>query len=71
MYIKYDKATHLSLAFKFILYVKFSNSLSESDVPLFLEFILFITLLDSYIVIYFFSNAFSTIQRTYDLTNFI
>ena len=52
MYIKYDKATHLSFVFKFILYVKFSNSLWESDVPLFLEFInivsiLFITLLDS------------------------
>ena len=36
--LRFDKATYLSLLFKFILYVRLSNSLWGWDVTLFLEF---------------------------------
>ena len=37
--LRFDKATYLSLLFKFVLSVRLSNSLRGADVPLFLEFI--------------------------------
>ena len=37
--LRFDKATYLSLLFKFVLSVRLSNSLRGPDVPLFLEFI--------------------------------
>ena len=62
--LRFDKRTYLSLPFKFILSVRLSNSLWKSDVPFFLEFmntvsilfhnfIEFIILLYSFLVIYF------------------
>ena len=43
--LKFDKATYLSLLFKFILSERFSNSLSGSDVLLFSEFINIVSIL--------------------------
>ena len=62
--LKFDKATYLSLLYKFILSERFSNSLSGSDVKLFSEFInivsiqiynfiQFILLLHTFLVVYY------------------
>ena len=58
--LRSDKATSLSLLFKFILYVRLSNSLRESDVLLFSEFIniisvLFYNFIEFMILLYTFS----------------
>ena len=63
---RFDKATYLSLLFKFILSERFSYSLWRSDVLLFSEFInivsiLFYNLIEFIILLYtyFFSNLFA------------
>ena len=47
--LRFDKATYLSLHFKFILSVRLSSSLWESDVLLFLEFINILSILVLYL----------------------
>ena len=51
--LRFDKATYLSLLFKFILSERLSNSLWQSDVLLFSEFII---LLYTFLVISFARN---------------
>ena len=69
--LRFDKATYVSLLFKFILSERLSSSLWGSDVLLFLEFINMVSTLSlelywiHYIVIYFFSNLFCSIQLEY------
>ena len=43
--LRFDKATHFSLSFKFILFARLSNSLWGSDVSLFSEFIYIVSIL--------------------------
>ena len=70
--LRYDRTTYLSLLFKFTLSEKLINSQCESDVLLFLEsmnivfiFVLYLYWIN-YIIIYFFSNLFCSIQRIHD-----
>ena len=71
------KAICLSLLFTFIWYVRLRHSVWWSDILLFLEFINLAFIFASYlyriycIVIYFFSNFIFSIQRIYDLPDFI
>ena len=66
--LRFDKATYLSLLFKFILSARLGNSLRGSDVLLFLEFmkivsILFHNFIEFIIFLYtFFTNLFCSIQ---------
>ena len=57
--LRFDKATYLSLLFKFVLSESLSNSQSGSDVLLFLEvinivFILYYTFIEFFILLYTF-----------------
>ena len=58
--LRFGKATNLSLLFQFFSSVRLSNSLSGSDVLLFLDSPLY----------NFFSNFFCSIQRIYDLSDY-
>ena len=75
--LKFDKGIYIALPFKFILAVRLSNSLWGLDVLLFVKFINIVFVFElylywiHYIVIYFFSNLFCSMQRIYDLSDFI
>ena len=75
--LRFDKAISLSFCLKSLLSVRLSDSLWGSDVLLFSEFInvVFSFVLYFYwtycIAVYFFSNFFCSIQRIYDLSDFI
>ena len=70
--LRFDKAIYLFFLLKS---VRLSNSLSGSDVLLFLGFINIVFILVLYLywihyfVIYFFSNFFCSMQRVYDLSH--
>ena len=68
--LRFDEATYLSLLFKFILSVRFSNNLLGSNVPLLLGFmnivsILFYNFIEFIILMYTFSVIFFFLIQKY------
>ena len=68
--LKFDKATYLSLLFKFIVSERLSNSLCASDVLLFSEFtnivaILFYNFIEFIILLYAFLVIFFSFYKEY------
>ena len=74
--LRFDKAIYLSFLLKFILSVRLSNSLWESDVLLFLELINIVLFLVSYLywmlyIVVHLLVIFFPIQRIYDFCYFV
>ena len=75
--LRFDKATYLSLLYKFILSERLSIRLCGSKLLLFFEFInivsifYYICIEFIILIVFFFSCFFCLIQRIYNLTDFI
>ena len=74
--LRFDKATYLSILFKFILSVRWSNSQRRSDFPLFLEFIhivsiLFYNFIDFIILLYIFLVTLYILFDVFYLASFV
>ena len=74
--LRFDKAIYLSFLLKFILSIRLSNSLWESDVLLFLELINIVLFLVSYLywmlyIVVHLLVIFFPIQRIYDFCYFV